>query len=147
MNNGIMWFDPEPGGSNSLAGGKRCLANYTPVIADLGGARRMAVGASGGRRILPAVAQLLSLAIDYRMDLQQAFDTPRIDASEGALVIADDRLDAATLAALQADFDVEAMPVQTMPMKFACPSAVLHDGGINQGATEIVQPWADAVAA
>ena len=94
-----------------------------------------------------AVAQLLSLAIDYRMDLQQAFDTPRIDASEGALVLADDRLDAATLAALGAEFDLEPVPVQTMPMKFACPSAVLRDGGLNQGATEIVQPWAEAVAA
>ena len=147
MNNGIMWFDPEQGGSNTLGGGKRCLANYTPVIADLGGGRRLALGASGGRRILPAVAQLLSMAIDYRMDLQQAFDTPRIDASEGALVLADDRLDAATLAALAAEFDLEPVPVQTMPMKFACPSAVLRDGGLNQGATEIVQPWAEAVAA
>ena len=36
MNNGIMWFDPEPGGTNALAGGKRCLANYTPVIASIG---------------------------------------------------------------------------------------------------------------
>jgi gamma-glutamyltranspeptidase/glutathione hydrolase len=27
MNNGIMWFDPTPGGPNSLAPGKRCLTN------------------------------------------------------------------------------------------------------------------------
>ena len=31
MNNGIMWFDPTPGAPNSLAPGKRCLTNYTPV--------------------------------------------------------------------------------------------------------------------
>ena len=36
MNNGIMWFDPTPGTPNSLAPGKRCLTNYTPVR----GARR-----------------------------------------------------------------------------------------------------------
>ena len=147
MNNGIMWFDPEPGRANSLAGGKRCLANYTPVIADLGAGRRMAVGASGGRRILPAVAQLLSFAIDYRMDLQDAFHQPRIDASEGAVLIADSRLEHTVQAHLAAEFDAVTVPVQTLPMKFACPSAVLQEGTIRQGATEIFTPWADAVAA
>ena len=33
MNNGIMWFDPTPGTPNSLEAGKRCLTNYTPVLA------------------------------------------------------------------------------------------------------------------
>jgi gamma-glutamyltranspeptidase/glutathione hydrolase len=31
-------------------------------------------------------------------------------------------------------------------MKFACPSVVLRDGATNSGATEIFQPWSDAVA-
>ena len=31
-------------------------------------------------------------------------------------------------------------------MKFACPSVVLRDGDTNSGATEIAQPWGDAVA-
>lgn len=31
-------------------------------------------------------------------------------------------------------------------MKFACPSVVLRQGETNSGATEIFQPWADAVA-
>ena len=147
MNNGIMWFDPEPGKANSLAGGKRCLCNYTPVIAQLASGSRMAVGASGGRRILPAVAQLLSFAIDYGMDLDTAFHAPRIDASEGNVLIGDARFDAATHAALGAAFDYEQARVQTMPMKFACPSSVMRNGATNSGATEIFQPWADAVAA
>lgn len=147
MNNGIMWFDPEPGRTNSLAGGKRCLSNYTPVVARLGPDRHLALGASGGRRILPAVAQLLSLVIDYGMDLQQAFHTPRIDASEGDVVIGDTRLDAEVQARLRRDFDVEFAPVQTLPMKFACPSAVMREGSLQQGATELFTPWADAVAA
>ena len=178
MNNGIMWFDPEPGKANSLAGGKRCLCNYTPVIAHISAQadarkplvdagsrssvaveplpeRFLAAGASGGRRILPAVAQMLSFAIDYGMNLDTAFHTPRIDASEGAVLIGDTRLDAATHAALGAEFDYEQAAVQTMPMKFACPSAVMREGttGVsgggarNSGATEIVQPWADAISA
>ena len=36
--------------------------------------------------------------------------------------------------------------MQTLPMKFACPSVVMRDGDINSGAVEIFQPWADAVA-
>ncbi|MGE0313252.1 MAG: gamma-glutamyltransferase [Lautropia sp.] len=147
MNNGIMWFDPEPGRANSLGASRRCLANYTPVVADLGDGRRMALGASGGRRILPSVAQILSFAIDYRMDLQAAFDCPRIDASEGEVLIGDTRLAQAVHAALAADFDYEQATPQTMPLKFACPSAVMRIRGTNQGATEAVQPWADAVVA
>ncbi|MBL8383980.1 MAG: gamma-glutamyltransferase [Burkholderiales bacterium] len=145
MNNGVMWFDPEPGRPNSLAPGRRCLTNYTPVIAAAADGRMLAVGASGGRRILPAVMQLLSLTLDYGMDLDAAIHTPRIDASEGAIVIGDVRLPAAVRAALAARFDYAEARVQTMPMKFACPSAVARSGASNSGATEIAQPWADAV--
>ena len=42
MNNGIMWFDPTPGGPNSLGPGKRCLTNYTPVLAQAADGRRLA---------------------------------------------------------------------------------------------------------
>jgi gamma-glutamyltranspeptidase/glutathione hydrolase len=146
MNNGVMWFDPTPGGPNALGPGKRCLTNYTPVLAQAADGRRLAVGASGGRRILPAVTQMLSFVMDYGMDLDAAIHQPRIDASEGAVVIGDVRLPAATREALGARFDYEEARVQTLPMKFACPSVVLRDGTTNSGATEIFQPWGDAVA-
>jgi gamma-glutamyltranspeptidase/glutathione hydrolase len=146
MNNGIMWFDPEPGRPNSLAPGKRCLTNYTPVLARAADGRRLALGASGGRRILPAVTQMLSFVMDYGMNLDAAIHQPRIDASEGAVVIGDVRLPDATRAALSHRFDYEEARVQTFPMKFACPSAVLREGASNSGAVEIAQPWADAVA-
>jgi gamma-glutamyltranspeptidase/glutathione hydrolase len=146
MNNGIMWFDPMPGGPNSLAPGRRCLTNYTPVLAQAADGRRLALGASGGRRILPAVAQMLSFVMDYGMDLDQAIHQPRIDASEDEVVIGDVRLPAPTREALRARFDYEEARVQTYPMKFACPSVVLRDADTNSGATEISQPWGDAVA-
>jgi gamma-glutamyltranspeptidase/glutathione hydrolase len=146
MNNGIMWFDPTPGTPNSLAPGKRCLTNYTPVVAEAADGRRLAVGASGGRRILPAVAQLLSFTMDYGMDLDAAIHQPRIDASEGAVVIGDVRLPAPAREALRARFDYEEARRQTLPLKFACPSMVLRDGATNSGATEPFQPWGDAVA-
>src|SRR5262245_56536364 len=146
MNNGIMWFDPTPGTPNSLAPGKRCLTNYTPVLAQASDGRRTAIGASGGRRILPAVSQLLSFVMDYGMDLDAAIHQPRIDASEGAVVIGDVRLPQAARETLGARFDYEEARVQTLPMKFACPSIVLRGGDTNSGATEIFQPWSEAVA-
>ena len=146
MNNGIMWFDPTPGGPNALAPGKRCLTNYTPVLAQAADGRRLALGASGGRRILPAVTQILSFVMDYGMDLDAAIHTPRIDASEGAVVIGDVRLPPPVSDALRAGFDYEEARIQTFPMKFACPSVVLRDGDINSGATESAQPWGDAIA-
>jgi len=146
MNNGIMWFDPTPGTTNSLAPGKRCLCNYTPVIAETKDGKRLAAGASGGRRILPSVLQLVSFAMDFDMDLDAAIHQPRIDCSEGAIVLGDPRLPADTRKALAARFDYKEAPVQTLPMKFACPSVVMRDGDTNSGAVEIFQPWADAVA-
>ena len=146
MNNGIMWFDPTPGTTNSLAPGKRCLTNYTPVVAQAADGRRLAVGASGGRRILPAVMQILSFVMDYGMDLDAAIHQPRIDASEGAVVIGDVRLPAPTRHALGGRVDYEEARMHTLPMKFACPSVVMRDGATNSGATEPFQPWAEAVA-
>ena len=146
MNNGIMWFDPTPGTPNSLAPGKRCLTNYTPVLAQAATAAAPAIGASGGRRILPAVTQLLSFVMDYGMDLDAAIHQPRIDASEGAVVIGDVRLPASPREALSARFDYEEARIQALPMKFACPSVVLRERGTNSGATEVFQPWSEAVA-
>ena len=135
-----------PGGPNALAPGKRCLTNYTPVLAQAADGRRLAVGASGGRRILPAVAQVLSFVMDYGMDLDAAIHQPRIDASEGNVVIGDMRLPDETRQALRATFDYEEAHLQTIPLKFACPSLVQRAGETNSGATEVFQPWGDAVA-
>ncbi|MDI1266594.1 MAG: gamma-glutamyltransferase [bacterium] len=146
MNNGMLWFDPAQGAPNSLAPGKRCLTNYTPVVAETANGRRVAIGASGGRRILPAVTQLLSFTMDYGMDLDATIHQPRIDASEGAVVIGDVRLPQAARDALGASFDYEEARIQTLPMKFACPSLVMRDGATNSGATEVFQPWSEAVA-
>ena len=146
MNNGIMWFDPVPGGPNSLAAGKRCLTNYTPVVASTADGRRLALGASGGRRILPAVMQTLSFVIDFGMDLDAAIHQPRIDASEGAVVIGDVRLKSEVQTALRAAFDYEDAHVHTLPGKFACPSVVLRQGDVNFGAVDPAQPWGDPVA-
>ncbi|GAB4364008.1 MAG: gamma-glutamyltransferase [Kiloniellaceae bacterium] len=146
LNNGIMWFDPEPGKPNSLAPGKRCLMNVCPLIGEIAG-RRFALGASGGRKIMPAVAQLASFLTDFGMTLADAFHQQRIDVSGGDTVIADDRLPTAVLEALGQDNRVVTTRRAPYPYAFACPAGVAREGTENHGATEPLSPWGDAVAA
>ena len=89
MNNGMMWFDPRPGRPNSIAPGKWPLSNMCPAIVERADGLRFAAGASGGRRIMPAVFQLVSFLVDYAMSMDDAMHTPRIDASGADLVTAD----------------------------------------------------------
>jgi gamma-glutamyltranspeptidase/glutathione hydrolase len=84
--------------------------------------------------------------MDYGMDLDATIHQPRIDASEGAIVVGDVRLPAAVREDLRARFDYAEARIQTTPMKFACPSLVLRDRDTNSGATEPFQPWSEAVA-
>lgn len=145
MNNGIMWFDPEPGRPNSLAADKGCLMNVCPTLGEIG-ERRFAIGASGGRKILPAVLNLSSFLIDYGMTLEDAFHQPRIDNSGGGTIVADESLPAEVVGALEAVAPVVTAKRTVFPYAFACPAGVMRDGGLNTGCTEIMSPWGDAVA-
>ena len=148
MNNGIMWFDPRPGRPNSLAPGRRPLANMCPTLLELPGARRLALGASGGRRIMPALCQLISFLVDFGMDLDEAFHQPRIDVSGTDTVVLDTALEADIRAALNADFDTLSGPHGVYPNLFACPNGVLIDPlGQQTGAAFIPSPWANVAHA
>ena len=81
MNNGMMWFDPVPGRVNSIMPGKYPLNNMTPALVIGPDGVRMAVGASGGRRITNCVTQLISKVVDFGMGPQEAIDSPRVDCS------------------------------------------------------------------
>ncbi|ORE98523.1 gamma-glutamyltransferase [Aurantimonas sp. 22II-16-19i] len=150
LNNGIMWFDPEPGRPNSLGPGKRCLMNVCPVVGEtaIGSAEeaRFAIGASGGRKILPAVAQIAHRLMAEGEDLDAAFHAPRIDVSGGETVIADSAFASEDLSELRRAFHVETAPRTVFPYAFACPAGVMRRGDVNSGATEIMSPWGDAVA-
>jgi gamma-glutamyltranspeptidase/glutathione hydrolase len=148
LNNGIMWFDPRPGGPNALAPGKRPLSNMCPVIAIRDGVPWLTIGASGGRRIMPAVLQIVSMLIDGRLDLERAFHLPRIDVSGGPTVGADRRLAPAILAALEARFAVQEIDAMVWPKLFACPSAILRERatGAVSGMTDPMHPVAGVAA-
>lgn len=148
MNNGVMWFDPRPGRPNSIGAGKRPLSNMLPALALRNGEPWLSIGASGGRRIMPAVMQILSFLIDYGMPLEQAFHQPRIDASLPDQPQFDPHLDGTVQTALKARFpQATAVPRMPFPLPYACPSAVMIEpDGQRVGMTEIAQPWAGMAA-
>jgi gamma-glutamyltranspeptidase/glutathione hydrolase len=146
MNNGIMWFDPEPGKPNSLGPGKRCLGNYCPVVGAANDGRRFALGASGGRKIVGTVLQMCSFLIDHGLDLEQTFHRPRIDMSGNDEVLADRALPGEVIMKLNNAYPTVTARRTVFPYAFACPAGVLRDGETNTGCTEIMSPWGDAVA-
>jgi len=80
------WFNACPGAANSIAGGKRPLANMAPALLLKDGAAHAAIGAPGGRRIIPAVASLLRQMADGA-DAGTAIATPRVDGSGDAALL------------------------------------------------------------
>ncbi len=152
MNNGINWFDPRPGRPNSIGPGKRPLSNMLPLLGLAGERPWLAIGASGGRRILPAILQLVSFQADFGLSLEAAFHRPRIDVSAPGEVAVDPLLEPAIKAALAARFAAGAGVVEhrrdPYPLAFACPVAVANDLGSDErfAMTEIAQPWAGAAA-
>jgi len=145
MNNGINWFDPVPGGPNSVAPDRVALANYVPSVMT-GRDAVTAIGGCGGRRILPAVFQLLAMSADFGFDLEQAFHTPRLDVSGLDVVVADRRLPEATIDALAAELPTVLAEPVAYPSNFTIAGAVRRAGGMNEGATEPQHPWSEAVS-
>ncbi|MCW5731447.1 MAG: gamma-glutamyltransferase [Alphaproteobacteria bacterium] len=146
MNNGMISFDPRPDHPNGLRPGRRPLSNMCPMVASRDGRPWLALGACGGRKIMPAVLQIASFMIDYGLSLEAAFHLPRIDASTGP-VLCDERLDSAWIERLAAEFPVAVVQDGVYPGQFATPSAVAREGaGRFTGMTRVSLPAAAAVA-
>jgi gamma-glutamyltranspeptidase/glutathione hydrolase len=149
MNNGIMWFDPRPGRANSITAGKQPLSNMCPAIVQESDGSRFTVGASGGRRIMSAVLQLISYLVDFSMDPESAMHQPRIDVSGNHEVDFDTRLEPDTASQLLKRLD-HALPTShgVFPSLFACPGLARFDAktGRCTGASFVYSPLAAAVA-
>jgi gamma-glutamyltranspeptidase / glutathione hydrolase len=147
MNNGVMWFDPRPGRPNSIAPGRRPLTNMCPVILADRGVPVLAAGASGGRRILGSVFQMLSYVAAFGMEPEAAAHHPRIDVSGPDRVTADRRMPPETLAALAEDAPLEVVEHAVMPVNFACPNLIsVAPDGVRTGISDAMSPWSAAVA-
>jgi gamma-glutamyltranspeptidase/glutathione hydrolase len=139
FNNGMMWFDPEPGRPNSIAGGKVPLSNMAPLVVSAMDRARATIGSSGGRKIAFHNAQVTMNVLDHGMSMQQAIDAPVIDISTPRLV-ASSHLPAATLEALGAlGHDVAVRDPSRFTGDFASPAGVMvHDDGTLEGGAD---PW------
>lgn len=147
MNNGVNWFDPRPGVPNSIAPAKRVLSNYTPTIAVGPEGDVLGLGGAGGRKIMPAVFNLLSFLIDYRMSLEEAMHAPRIDVSGPDRVVADRNLGPEALQAIAARHPTVVANREGYPYNFTIASAVRLRPGGPEAAVEPWQPCAEAIAA
>jgi gamma-glutamyltranspeptidase/glutathione hydrolase len=146
MNNGIMWFDTRPGRPNSIAPGKRPLTNMLPIILRDGARPVLAAGASGGRRIMASVTQMLAFVAGFGMDPVTAAHHPRLDVSDPASADADQRLDADTLATLALDGPLDVVEHSVLPVNFACPNLISIDDGVRTGISDVMSPWSAAIA-
>jgi gamma-glutamyltranspeptidase/glutathione hydrolase len=63
--------------ANAIAPHKRMLSSMTPTIVLKGGSLFMALGSPGGSKIITNVAQVISNAIDFNMNIRQAIESPR----------------------------------------------------------------------
>ena len=128
MNNGMMWFDPLPGRVNSIEPGKAGLNNMTPaLVLDRDGAR-VAVGASGGRRITNCVTQLIIKMVDFGMGPQEAIDSSRVDCSNPWTSV-DEGVDENTRSALEARGHRLLVLTEKFTRGFASPVAIVHENG------------------
>jgi gamma-glutamyltranspeptidase/glutathione hydrolase len=148
LNNGMMWFDPEPGRPNSVGGGKTPLSNMAPLILSRDSQPWASLGASGGRRIMNCNAQLVINLTDWRLAAQPAISAPRIDCSTAELLLSW-RFPAETVKTLQKmGHRVGIRDERLVSGDFASPAAVrlTLDGVFDGGADPFYAP-ATAVAA
>jgi gamma-glutamyltranspeptidase/glutathione hydrolase len=130
-----------------MAPGSRALTNMCPLVIARDGRPWFGAGASGGRRIVGAVAQMASFVVDFGMSPEEAAHHPRIDVRGDDGVEFDRRLPEAVRAALSARPHATAVEHTVWPSSFACPNLVLRGvDGINHGITDVMSPWSAAVA-
>ncbi|MGE0205104.1 MAG: gamma-glutamyltransferase family protein [Hyphomicrobiaceae bacterium] len=144
LNNGINWFDPRPGRPNSMAPGKRGLANYTPTILT-GPDDVVALGGSGGRKIMPAVFNLASFIVDYGMSTEEAMSAPRLNVSGPEEVVLDRAFPEDVVAALAARHEVTLADRTCYPLNFTVGAIARRQGRRNEAVAELWHPTAEAL--
>jgi gamma-glutamyltranspeptidase/glutathione hydrolase len=133
LNDTMALMNPTPGGTNSIAGGKRILSCMAPTIVLKDGAPLLALGTPGGRRIFGAVMQAIINVLDHGMTLQQAVEAPRI-WTEGPILEIEDRFP--DLASIVGGLERLGHRVQVVPTVAGGMNGVMRDAatGLLHGA-------------
>lgn len=127
MNNGTMWFDPEPGAVTSIGPNKRILSAASPVLMLREGRPFAAIGSPGGRRVISAIYQLIVNMVDFKRGMQGSISAPRMH-TEGAAVEISTRIPEAALDGLRAMGHELTMREETLSTSFfARPSGIMID--------------------
>src|SRR5581483_3266634 len=87
LGHGMSRFDPRPGRANSVAAGKRPLHNMCPTVVTRAGKPVLALGATGGRRIVNTLFDVLAYRVGEGLALSDAVKAPRVH-TEGDLSLA-----------------------------------------------------------
>ncbi|HXG62418.1 MAG TPA: gamma-glutamyltransferase family protein [Planctomycetota bacterium] len=78
LNDDLSDMERFPGHPNSIAAGKRSVANMAPTIVFRQGRPRLALGTPGSLRIFPALAQVIGNVLFQGMDLERAVAAGRV---------------------------------------------------------------------
>lgn len=133
----MAWFNAAPGAANSITSGGRALANMGPALVTRNRAPVAALGASGGRRIISAVAQIIIHLVDGGHDIADALAMPRIDASGPRVLVPASLADEAGALG-----DLGATTVPASPEPFAMDFARPNMAGFDRSGqlTSVINP-------
>jgi gamma-glutamyltranspeptidase/glutathione hydrolase len=87
LNNQLTDFDFEPGGANAVAPGKRPRSSMAPSIVFQKDKPILALGSPGGSMIINYVAKALVGILDWKLDIQAAFELPNFGSRNGPTLI------------------------------------------------------------
>jgi gamma-glutamyltranspeptidase/glutathione hydrolase len=138
LNNGMMWFDPQPGSINSIQPGKRTMSASTPTLVLDDQGVLMALGAPGGRKVLTAVLQTMLNVLDFGLGMQAAVSAPRIHCETGP-IHADARLPTGVVEELRRIGHEVVLREETfLSSYFGRPNGILVDrkAGVLRGGVE-----------
>ena len=129
LNNGMMWYDPEPGRISSIAPGKRALHAAVPCLLFKNDRPFAALGSPGARKIMSAVLQVVLNLVDHDMGIQQAIASPRIHREAATEVVVDAHFHPEVARGLrERGYDVVTALESYMSSHFGRPSGILVDG-------------------
>jgi gamma-glutamyltranspeptidase/glutathione hydrolase len=148
MNNAVMWFDPRPGSVNSIMPGAVPLSNMCLTVVKRATGDVLALGASGGRRIMPAVMQLGRVSGRLQHVDRGRDSLPASRCERRPVVTIDDRFDASGCAGHRSGSRSQAAANLVAPNLSGCPNVVLRDGQTRQLTGALVSsPWSAAARA